>query len=379
MAGSKDQKPLEAAQRSAQRVDRLTKDYPWMIYGATGFSGEMIARKAVAQGLRPILAGRDAKALRKIAEELNLSWRSFEINEWGNFAHEISRVNLLVNAAGPLKQMSVLVAESCLAAHTHYFDLNNDVPSLVAIYTLDAEAKEKDLTLLPGLALSPAASNCLVQHLHTLLPDADSVDIALEPFMRTHSPGANLTIAEIIGQGGLRRRGGVLERCWLSSGLVEAELPTGNRRMLPAALGDIEAVFRSTKLPNITTYMVADFAPVPERLRRTISADSSRSSADESNMSQFEYTGSTRQSMVWARLSKMRQTSLEGWLEFGEGHEFTAAVVIAGVSRLLNDKRLSTGAHTPATALGSDFILGLPNLKRTVQPLKQGGNVPDKR
>ncbi|HEY6349901.1 MAG TPA: hypothetical protein VI636_10875 [Candidatus Angelobacter sp.] len=353
----------------------MSEDYPWMIYGATGYSGELIARKAVAQGLRPILAARDGKAVSKIAEALDLSWRSFEISDWKNFRCEISRVNLLVNAAGPLMQSSVLVAESCLAAHTHYFDLNNHIPSLVATYTLDAEAKAKNLTLLPGLALSPAASNCLVQHLHTLLPDADSVDIALEPFMRTHSPGANLTITENIMQGGLRRRGGVLERCRFDSGLIEVQLPTGSRRMLPGALGDIEATFRSTKLPNITTYIVADLWSIPGGFRRTAPADSVRSSAQEPNTKQFQCADGTRQSLVWARLSKLGQSSLEGWLEFGEWHELTAAVVIAGVSRLLNDKRLSAGAHTPATALGPDFILDLPNLKRTVQPLTQGNVV----
>lgn len=350
----------------------MTKDYPWMIYGATGFAGELIARRAVAQGLRPILAGRDANAVRKIAEALDLSWRSFEISDWKNSKREISRVNLLVNAAGPLMQSSVLVAESCLAGQTHYFDLNNHVPSLVAIYTLDPEAKEKNLTLLPGLALSPAASNCLVQHLHALLPDADSVDIALQPFMRTHSPGANLTIMENIGQGGLRRRGGVLERCWFGNGLIEAKLPMGSRRMLPGSLGDVEAAFRSTKLPNIATYIVADLPPLSGGFQQTASPASVQFSEGGLNTTQFDHAGGARQSLVWARISKQGQSSLEGWLEFGEGHEFTAAVVTAGVSRLLHDKQLATGAHTAATALGSDFILGVPNLKRTVQSLKQG-------
>ena len=33
---------------------------PWMIYGANGYTGELIAREAVSRGLKPVLAGRTA-------------------------------------------------------------------------------------------------------------------------------------------------------------------------------------------------------------------------------------------------------------------------------------------------------------------------------
>lgn len=350
----------------------MTKNYSWMIYGATGRSGELIARRAVARGLRPILAGRNERAVRKIAEELHLSWRAFEVGDWDRFKREMSRVNLLVNAAGPLTQTSVLVAEACLAAHTHYFDLTNQVPSLVGIYTLDAEAKEKNLTLLPGLALSPAASNCLVKHLHTLLPNADAVDIVLDPFMQPPTPGASLTIEENIAQGGFRRRDGVLEGNWFGNGLVEMLLPTGTRPMLPSALGDTEAAYRCTNLPNIAAYIVADTPLVSRDVARTRNPSAAQSpsaksgATDSGNEDRCDHPGG-KQSLVWARISKLGQSSLEGWLQFGDGYDFTAAAVIAGISRFLDTGPLSTGAHTPATALGTDFILSLPNVKRTVR------------
>jgi len=366
---------------------RVVYDYPWMIYGATGTSGELIARRAVAQGFRPILAGRNAKAVQKIAEELNLSWRTFEIGDWQRFRQEISKMNLLVNAAGPLAQTSVLVAESCLAAHTHYFDLTNQIPSLVATYTLDAEAKEKNLTLLPGLALSPAVSNCLVEHLHMLLPDADTVDIVLEPFTKRHIPGANLTIVENLAQGGFRRSGGALKRCRSGSRLMEIALPRGKRSLLPSALGDLEAVYRGTKLPNIATYIASDIPPVLSRFQRKRTKPGTRTLpsparvAHQDNSSRYDHAddnrGDKEQSLVWARMSKTRQIFIEGWIEFGEAHEFTAAVVMAGVSRLIGKKQLAAGALTPATALGSEFILDLPNVKRTVQPIQRVGGVTE--
>jgi short subunit dehydrogenase-like uncharacterized protein len=264
-----------------------------------------------------------------------------------------------------------LIAESCLANCTHYLDLSNEIPSLVALYTLDAAAKAKDLTVLPGLGFSPAASNCLVKYLHTLLPDADSVDIALEPFLETHVPGANLTIAENLAHGGFRRRDGALEHRRFGGRLTERMLPTGLRRLLPSALGDVEAAYRCTKIPNIATYIVAE---IPSLLHELQSAEngmalhSSFPGSGSINREHFDGSHPTvgRRSWVWARISKSGKDYREGWLRFGEGHDFTAAVVVASVLQFLKGKGVSTGAHTPATALGADFILSLPNVERRI-------------
>lgn len=45
----------------------------WMIYGANGYSGALIAREAKARGMNPILAGRNEAQVKKIADELGLS------------------------------------------------------------------------------------------------------------------------------------------------------------------------------------------------------------------------------------------------------------------------------------------------------------------
>ncbi len=323
--------------------------------------------------MRPLLAGRNAKKMQRIADELSLSWRAFEVGDWETFRREVGKVNLLVNAAGPLMQTSVVIAELCLSEHTHYFDLSNEVPSLVATYTLDAEAKEKDLTLIPGLAFSPAASNCLIKHLHALLPDADSLDIALEPFMQAEAAGANLTNIENIIGGGFRRRGGALERLKFDGKLIQMALPTGLRTLVPAAVGDVEAAFRCTSIPNITTYIVSDFPPLPCALRGTritpILQSQTGELSEANSHAGREGNRDSRQSLVWARISKRGQTSLEGWLHLGEGYAFTAAAVVAGVSRLFEKQHLSFGAHSPATALGPDFIMDLPEVERMIRPL----------
>ena len=45
----------------------------FMIYGATGYTGQLIAEASAARGLRPTLAGRSEAPLRALAERLGLS------------------------------------------------------------------------------------------------------------------------------------------------------------------------------------------------------------------------------------------------------------------------------------------------------------------
>ena len=40
---------------------------PWLLYGANGYTGELIARLAVARGHLPVLAGRRADAQTQVA------------------------------------------------------------------------------------------------------------------------------------------------------------------------------------------------------------------------------------------------------------------------------------------------------------------------
>jgi short subunit dehydrogenase-like uncharacterized protein len=54
---------------------------PWMIYGANGYTGELIAREAVRRGLKPMLAGRTAAKMQPLAASLDLQARIFDLRD----------------------------------------------------------------------------------------------------------------------------------------------------------------------------------------------------------------------------------------------------------------------------------------------------------
>ena len=49
----------------------------WMIYGANGYTGDLIAREAKKQGANPVLAGRAVTKIAKLARDLSLPSKVF--------------------------------------------------------------------------------------------------------------------------------------------------------------------------------------------------------------------------------------------------------------------------------------------------------------
>ena len=87
------------------------KNNQLMIYGAYGYAGELMVREAVAQGLRPIIAGRDDEKLKPIATELSLECRAFGVRNTGSNLQDIS---VLLNCAGPFSATAEpLASMSC--------------------------------------------------------------------------------------------------------------------------------------------------------------------------------------------------------------------------------------------------------------------------
>src|SRR4051794_17640137 len=120
---------------------------PWLLYGATGRTGTLIAEEAVARGHRPVLAGRDPDRLRSLAERLDLTWAAGPTTEMAGL---IGDAPLVLLAAGPFGTTAQAVLRACLDAGVHYLDIANEIPVVTATLAADEEARRRCITLLPA-------------------------------------------------------------------------------------------------------------------------------------------------------------------------------------------------------------------------------------
>ncbi|MDB4972021.1 MAG: saccharopine dehydrogenase [Myxococcaceae bacterium] len=113
----------------------------WMIYGANGYTGTLIAELAVARGDRPILAGRTRGALAPLAHRLGRELRVFELDDAGEIERARRDVALVLHCAGPYQDTAAPIVDACLATRTHYLDLTGEVDVLEEIFRLHEQAQ----------------------------------------------------------------------------------------------------------------------------------------------------------------------------------------------------------------------------------------------
>jgi NAD(P)-dependent dehydrogenase (short-subunit alcohol dehydrogenase family) len=94
-----------------------------VLFGATGYTGTLTARALVAQGARPVLAGRNAEALRVLADELGgLETARADVNDPRSVRALVERNDVLVTTVGPFAEYGRAALDAAVDAGAHYLD-----------------------------------------------------------------------------------------------------------------------------------------------------------------------------------------------------------------------------------------------------------------
>ena len=70
----------------------------WMIYGATGTTGTLIAEAAIRRGHQPVLAGRSATSLAALGKRLGLPWKAVSLDQPDQLQRAVSEIDAVLNA-----------------------------------------------------------------------------------------------------------------------------------------------------------------------------------------------------------------------------------------------------------------------------------------
>ena len=155
-------------------------DKPWMIYGANGYTGELIAREAARRGLRPILAGRSPGKIAPLASELGLEARFFDLGDVAKTTTALEGVSLVLHCAGPFSATSAPMIAACLRAHAHYLDITGEISVFEHAMEQDAMARAAGIVVCPGVGFDVIPTDCLAATLKAALPDATHLALGEE-------------------------------------------------------------------------------------------------------------------------------------------------------------------------------------------------------
>jgi len=341
----------------------------FLIYGANGYTGELITRFAVERRMRPILAGRNAAAIQELAEKHGLAHRVFSLDERDKLDAALQEVDMVLHCAGPFSLTSRQVVEACLRTGTHYTDITGEISVFESMAALNQKVREAGIMVMPGVGFDVVPSDCLALHLKHRLPSATHLSLAFYGMGRI-SHGTQATMTMNIGRGGVIRKDGKITpvpAAWKSR-----EIDFGEVRKLATTIpwGDVSTAYYSTGIANIEVYSVIPAKKLKMlKLSRYIGWLLATAPAQKYLQKQIPAGGpndadrAKGKMLLWGEASHPNGDHVETRLQCPEGYTTTALAALNIAGKILAG-HFTPGFQTPAKAYGADLVLEIEGAAR---------------
>jgi short subunit dehydrogenase-like uncharacterized protein len=351
-----------------------SKKTSWMIYGANGYSGRLIAQAAARLGLQPILGGRSA-AVEQVGQQTCLPVRRFDLLDAPATKAALEGVQLVLNCAGPFAHTARPMIEACINAGAHYLDITGEVSVFEYAQTQDARAREAGVVVCPGVGFDVIPTDCLALALKQALPDATELALGFDTRSGL-SPGTAKTIIENLAQGGKVRRQGKLVTVPNGWHRRRIDFGYGPKTAMTIPWGDVSSAFVTTGIPDIRVYMPAPapmihlsrwtdwsrglFAYRPIQQVLSVLVEQLVKGPDEQQRAKSGMA-------VWGEVRNARGEVRTGRIKTANGYDLTINGALAVAQWLLANKAES-GYQTPARMMGTQLVEQLPGSgKLTIQ------------
>ncbi len=338
----------------------------WMIYGANGYTGELIAREAKQRGLTPVLAGRNREKLAALAGELGFESRVFDLGNAEQLARNLVGMKLVLHCAGPFSATSAPMIEACLKAKAHYLDITGEISVFEHAQAQHSRAREANVVLCPGVGFDVIPTDCVAAALKNALPDATHLTLGFDS-RSGFSPGTAKTSVEGLAQGGRARVNGRLEPVPLAYKTRRIDFGDGGKLAMTIPWGDVSTAYYTTGIPNIEVFIPAPpkliatlkrlnyirwllgFGPVQSFLKQQAGKQKGPDAAAREQLPTF----------VWGEAQNAAGVTKTARIKTANGYSLTVTGSLAVTEFLLrNDVR--GGSYTPAKLMGAQLVEKLP-------------------
>jgi short subunit dehydrogenase-like uncharacterized protein len=325
---------------------------------------------ARAQGLQPILAGRDAAKTRAVAALHGFEWRAFDLAESAKLDAALNEVDCVLHIAGPFSSTSRPMADACLRTRRHYLDITGEIDVFEALAARSAQAKTRGVMLLPGVGFDVVPSDCLAAHVHRQLPDATRLFLAIGGLNKP-SRGTAKTAVESIALGTRARRGGRIVHL-PDTPRASADFGAGPVPTVAVSWGDVATAWHSTQIPEIDVHFQASrqveqmtrLGPLARfMLASRLGQRLAKAAVDRQPEGPSDAERASGHAVLVAEVSNAKGRTVRSRLRTPEGYTLTAMTAIAIARRVLAGD-FKPGFQTPSLAYGADFILQFEGVTR---------------
>lgn len=340
----------------------------WMIYGANGYTGELIAREAKQRGLSPVLAGRNDNKVTALAQELALEKRVFGLDDVNAATGQLRGISLVLHCAGPFSATAAPMIAACIKAGAHYLDITGEIGVFEHAQAQDAAAHAAGVVVCPGVGFDVIPTDCVAASLKKAMPDATHLALGFDS-RSGFSPGTAKTSVEGLAQGGKVRQNGKIVSVPLAAKVRKIDFGDGEKLAMTIPWGDVSTAYHSTGIPNIEVYipgtpgLIANAKRanyfrwllglgfvqnmIKRRISRTVKGPD-------------EQLRAKQMTCVWGEVVNAKGEKKTARIKTANGYSLTVTGSLAVVEFLLKNKPIG-GSYTPSKLMGGDLVTLLPD------------------
>ncbi|PEN06707.1 saccharopine dehydrogenase [Longimonas halophila] len=334
----------------------------WLLYGAYGYTGQLIGEEAKRRGLSIIAAGRDAERLAEVENKWSVPGRVVALQDETALRDVLNEVDGVMHCAGPFEDTAHPMLHACLDTGTHYLDITGEWQVFEALRRRKADIQKAGIVVLPGVGFDVVPTDCVAATLAQACPDATALSLGFVG-LGALSRGTALTALRGWGRGSLMRRNGQLVRIPAGTHTREVDIAGRMRTLTAIPWGDVSTAYHSTGIPTITVYthvppalqwMLRASGSLPAWLRavlRPVVEGVVRRTVDGPD-AEMRKTGA---SWVWGQVQRPDGSTRTARWTGPEGYTLTARTAVEAMHRM-EDARPDPGYHTPSTAFGASFV-----------------------
>lgn len=321
-------------------MDRPTSDL--LVYGATGYTGRLVAEEAVRSGLDVAVAGRDRAKVAALAARLGVPGRTFALDDPAVVRAELRGVRALVNVAGPFSQTAERLVDACLAEGVHYLDTTAELAVYARAEERSAAALAAGVMLVPGVGWDVVPSDAVAVHATARTPRPVALRVALKVtggFSRG-SVASAAGIADVFGT--VRSRGQLVRLA--DPATATFDFGAGPEDCGPVPMGDLVTASHSTGIQDVEVFMTSDGA-IP-------------AAGDEVPEGPTEAERLRGRYWAIAEVTDADGSVVRSIIETPTGYTYTQLSAVAAARRVLAGDH-PAGFQTPSSAFGPGFATGI--------------------
>jgi short subunit dehydrogenase-like uncharacterized protein len=234
-----------------------------VLYGATGYTGRLVAQELARRGLDHVLSGRDPEKLARLGGPT----RSVGLDDDAALRDLLEPAHVVINCAGPFTVAGDALVRAAIATSTHYVDSTGEQPFIKMVFDRHSGPAERaGVALVPALGFDYTPGDCIARLTAEGLEPLDEIVIAYAVDDFGMSRGTLKSALEMMKGGDLLYE----DERWrpAGTGVYRASFdfpePIGRQSVSRLPAGEVVTVPHHTRTSKVTTLVTTrTIAPGP--------------------------------------------------------------------------------------------------------------------